>query len=222
MVQISPEATSNSLIQQTLNDIQAGLIFIWRQPLVRALTFLGFGLSFTGGAVVGLLVVYAVEGLGMSPDDPRIGLLFAAGAAGSLVAGLLLPQLTKHFPIGWITLASYFLNLIFLLGLVFARNFLMGLLFHFLWELVFMLAIINGISLRQIVTPDALQSRVNTTARLIAWGGQPFGAAIGGLMAEVWDIRTAWLMMSFGVAISLVIGWFSPLRERTFATEATQ
>ncbi|MDQ3247741.1 MAG: ferrous iron transporter B, partial [Chloroflexota bacterium] len=60
--------------------------------------------------------------------------------------------------------------------------------------------------------PDHLLSRVNVSARMIAWGGAPFGAAVGGLLAEALDIRTAYLIMAIGVAVSAVLGWFSPLR----------
>lgn len=64
-----------------------------------------------------------------------------------------------------------------------------------------------------IVTPDLLQSPVNATARMIAWGGSPFGAVVGGLLAEALDIRLTYLLMAVGVAISAALGWFSPLRE---------
>jgi hypothetical protein len=56
--------------------------------------------------VSGLLVVYAVRALGLSTNDARIGLLFTAGALGSLLASLLLPQATRRFPVGWITLGA--------------------------------------------------------------------------------------------------------------------
>jgi hypothetical protein len=48
---------------------------------------------------------------------------------------------------------------------------------------------------------------------MIAWGGMPFGAAVGGAVAEVTSIQTTYLVMALGVAISAAIGWFSPLRE---------
>ncbi len=77
-------------------DIADGLRFLWRHPLVRPLTLLGFGNSLTGGAVIGLLVVYGVQALGLDPTDGRLALLYTAGAAGSLVASLLLPWLSRR------------------------------------------------------------------------------------------------------------------------------
>ena len=79
------EASAHALVRRTLIDIREGLQFLWQQGLVRDLTFLG-GNTFTGAAVLGLLVVYAVQGLGLAKKDPKIGLLFAAGAIGALLA----------------------------------------------------------------------------------------------------------------------------------------
>jgi MFS family permease len=75
-------AVAESVVGRTLSDIREGLAFVWRHPLVRPLTLLGFGVSFTGGAMIGLLVVSAVQSLGLSENDGRIGLLYTAGAAG--------------------------------------------------------------------------------------------------------------------------------------------
>ena len=66
------------------------------------------------------------------------------------------------------------------LGMVLAPSFGIGIVFYTFWTMCYTLFIVTTISLRQIVTPDRLQSRVNASARLIAWGGQPFGAAVGG------------------------------------------
>jgi MFS family permease len=66
---------------------------------------------------------------------------------------------------------------------------------------------------RLMVTPEHLLGRVNVTARMIAWGGAPFGAVIGGTLAEFFDIRIAYAIMAVGVLVSAILGWFSPLRE---------
>jgi hypothetical protein len=71
---------------------------------------------------------------------------------------------------------------------------------------------INGITLRQELTPDRLQSRVNTTARMLGWGGYPLGALIGGGLAQVLPIRVTLLVMGTPVAAAALLGWRSPLR----------
>ena len=196
-------------------DIREGLKFLWHHELVRSLTLLGFGVSFTSGAVTSLLVVYAVRALRLPQNDARIGLLYTAGAIGALLASLWLPQLVRRFAVGRITLVGIFANLVSLIGVILAPNIWVGLIVYALWSFCYSLVVINGISLRQMVTPEHLLSRVNVTARMIAWGGSPFGAAIGGLLAETFDIRTAYLLVGIGVATSALIGWFSPLRTQS-------
>lgn len=50
---------------------------------------------------------------------------------------------------------------------------------------------------------------------MVAWGGQPFGAAVGSALAEALGVRPGLLIVALGVGVSAVLGWFSPLRDRT-------
>lgn len=217
----APQASAlseSSLVARTLRDIREGLVYLWQQRLVRTLTLLGFGVSFTSGAMTSLLVVYAVRAFGFADTDARIGLFFTAGAIGSLLASLALPRLIKRISPARITLYSLFPNALFGFALAFAPEWGYGIAAYTLRQVFFFLIILNGISLRQQVTPDALQGRVNTTARMIAWGGTPFGAAVGGVLAEATDIRITFFVMSVLMMLLVVIGWFSPLRERDAVT----
>lgn len=215
--QVHRDAATLPMQQPTLfDDIKEGWHFVWTQPLVRTLTLLGLGNTFTGGAVQGLVVVYAVQALGLSSTDSRLGFLFTVGALGALGASLWLPFLVRRVPVPRITLFSLSLTLFPLLGLVWAHQLIYGLLFYGLWSACSSLTIINGISLRQQVTPDPLQSRVNTTARLIQVLGTPLGAACGGLLAQMVSIRAAYLFMALGVLVSIVFGWCSFLRQEAF------
>jgi len=205
---------SGSLMRRTLDDIQEGLRFLWGQPVIRILTGLGFGASFTSGAVYGLLVVYGVRALGLTAHDGRLGLLFATSALGALLPSLALPRLARRYQPGTITLIALALDLLFLVGLALAPTFGLGLVALLLWDTSYTLVVINGIALRQRVTPERLQSRVNATARMIAWGGTPFGAALGGALAQVATVRVAYLTMAGVAAATLAAGLLSPLRER--------
>ncbi len=214
-------ASSASLVRRTARDIGEGLRFLWSQPLVRTMTLLGFGNSLTGGAVIGLLVVYGVQALGLSSRDARLGLLFSAGAVGSFIASLLLPRLARQYPPGWLTLAGLSLSMLALIGLTITSAYWEGMALLVIWEGSYTLTIIIGISLRQMVTPDALQSRVNASARMIAWGGTPFGVALGGTLAQGAGVRGAYLVMALGVGALIAIGGFSPLRKRSLPTRAS-
>ncbi len=73
------------------------------------------------------------------------------------------------------------------------------------------MAILTGIIYRQRVTPGHLQGRVNVIARMIAWGGQPFGAVAGGIIARAISARAALLAAGLGVVVSLLLCLLGPL-----------
>jgi MFS family permease len=185
-------------------EVAEGLRYIWAMPVVRWLTVLGAGASLAGGAASGLLVVVGVEQLGLASDSPALGWLFAVGALGTFVASLLLPRLQRRLGVGVITTTGYAVGLVALLALSATSTVLAALPLLALLNFAMTTLIVNGIVTRQVVTPDHLQSRVNTTARLIAWGGSPLGAALGGVVAGAagteWALRAA----SLGLLVSLV------------------
>ncbi len=209
-------------IRNILADIHEGLQFLWQHRLVRALTLLGFGVSVTSGAISGLIVVYAVRALGLANNDARIGLLFAAGSVGAIVASALLPRLNRLLPPGWISLGGMMVMLLFSVVLALVPGFSAALVIYALWIAFTTLVQINGTVLRQRVIPEHLLSRTNAAARMVAWGGSPVGALIGGVLAEVISIRETYLVVTIGVAISALLGWFSPLRDRNALLDAIQ
>ncbi|MGH3922859.1 MAG: MFS transporter [Pseudonocardiaceae bacterium] len=192
-------------------EIGEGLRYLWQHSMIRVLTLLGFGLSVSLGATVGLLVVYGVRQLGLD-DGWRIGLLFSAGSAGALLASLAFPAVRRHVPIAWISLTGFGVSWTCLVAMSAIGHFESALVAYFGFLAACQLAVINGIAYRQSATPDELRGRVNVVARMIAWGGQPFGAAIGGALASAFGVRTALIVGSLGVGASFVVGLLGPLR----------
>jgi predicted MFS family arabinose efflux permease len=62
---------------------------------------------------------------------------------------------------------------------------------------------INQVSLRQAITPDRVQGRMNATVRTIIWGTIPIGAFIGGLIGTVYGLLPA---IYVGIAVSALSG----------------
>ncbi|MFF0576519.1 MFS transporter [Streptosporangium saharense] len=186
-------------------EILDGVRYIRAHPVVGPLTFLGVGNSLAEGAVMGLLVVVAVERLGLGSADPAIGLLFAATAVGAMAAGLAVPRLRLRFSTPTISLTSLTAVGILLVVWALTEHLVAGLVVLAVWQAANSLVSLNGIIERQERTPDHLQGRVNTTARMIAWGGQPAGAALAGLLAELTSPRTALLATAAAVLLSLLL-----------------
>ncbi len=203
-------------------DIREGLQFVLRQPTVRDLTLVGVGNSVAGGAVTALLVVLAVEELDLEGDGRGYGLMLAVVAAGGFAAASALPWLSRRVPTGWLTLGALALGVPAVAVLASAPPYAVVLILLFCWAFSNTLVILNGIATRQRVTPDHLQARVNTTARMIAWGGAPFGAVLGGIAAELAGVPTALAVAAAVLAVSLGLAMTTGLRRRDFGSDSVQ
>jgi len=60
------------------------------------------------------------------------------------------------------------------------------------------------VSLRQRIVPDALLGRVNASYRLLAWGSQPLGALLGGLIGQAIGLQAVFLLAGAVTALLLV------------------
>jgi MFS family permease len=60
------------------------------------------------------------------------------------------------------------------------------------------------VSLRQRIVPDRLLGRVNSAYRLFAWGTQPVGALLGGLIGELLGLRAVFLLAGL-VGLTLLV-----------------
>lgn len=198
-------------------DIAEGLRFLWHQPVIRTLTFAVCGACLSWGGTFGLLVVYANRALHLTHVDVRLGLLYAAGQLGGLISVAAVPRLIKRFPVGRMIAAFLVANTVALVLLAIAPSYGWALVLFFCYQLVFVVVTSTGITVRQLLTPDHLQSRVNTAGRLIAYGGQPVGAVVGGVLAEVLPIRLAFAVMASAVAVGAGLALWSCLGSRPLA-----
>jgi predicted MFS family arabinose efflux permease len=183
-------------------DIAEGLRFLWQQPVIRTMTFSVFCVCLSWGGTFVLLVVYADRALHLTRVDVRLGLLYSAGELGGLLSAVAVPVLISRLAIGPLTAAFLAVNAAALACLAVAPSYGWALVAFFVSEFTYLIVLTTGITLRQMLTPDHLQARVNTAGRMIAGAGLPLGAALGGFLAESLPIR-----LTFGLlAISAVAG----------------
>ena len=186
-------------------DVAEGLGFVWREPTVRALTLLGTGNSVAGGMVTGLLVVLAAE-LGLPADGAALGALVTAVAVGGFCASLLLPRLGRAVPPVRLAVVGLAAGALATGALAATSSYAVALVLLVGWSTAHTLVVLNGITTRQQLTPDALQARVNTTARMVAWGGAPVGAVAGGALAGLAGTPTAYAAAAGVLAVTAALG----------------
>lgn len=200
-------------------EIAEGWRHLWGMPIVRTLTAAGFGLNVAVGGVLGLLIVHADRALGVDSADRRIGLLYAAGAVGSLIAALALPRVSRRFGQGAVSIGGFAIFVLAIAWLAGTATIVGALLAWAVWSVARLLVNANGITVRQLLTPDELQGRVNTTGRMVAWGGTPFGALLGGIAADAYGVRIAYLLLAVPALIGLAALLASPVRGLRLETD---
>ena len=165
-----------------LHDVREGLRYVLGHPVLRNISLMMALINFVGATTFTQLVLFAHDRLHVGPRG--VGALFAAGAGGVVVTGLLAGRLRKRF--SFTALAMTSLMLMGATEVVFAgmRWFWVALP---LWAAAGGLGIlfnINTGSLRQAIVPNHMLSRILSIAAVLAWSAIPAGALIGGLVVK--------------------------------------
>jgi len=185
----SPSADTTPRMRETIGS---AFRFIRGDRSIATLLLAGFGNSFAFGAVLGLLVPFAVEELNIPAGDSRIGFLYGALGVGSLIAGIVFARVFRPERIRFLTPVSLACSGVMAAALTTGPSWpaAVSLLAAFSWAIT--LTIMVGITYRQLAAPDHLRSSVNVIGRMVAWGGQPFGAATGALIASMASVNNAY------------------------------
>jgi predicted MFS family arabinose efflux permease len=194
-------------------DIREGLRFLWRHLIVRTMTLLGSLVAFAGGAFVGLFVVWADRVLDVREGDPRLGVLFGTWGVGAIAGSAALPRLVRRLGNARAALALLPLSAALLVTTSLMTAWWLAALCLAAWATAYSAFVVNAVTVRQLLTPATLQSRVNATGRMLTYGlGYPVGAALAGVLAEVLSVRGALLATASPVVIAAGLAWRSPLR----------
>jgi MFS family permease len=162
-------------------------------------------MNLAGAATFAILVLYAVAPGPMGLNEVGFGVLMTAMGIGSLVGSLVVERIERLLGrarllalavlVGAVMMAVPGLTTnAWLVGASFAAS-----------GLVFMMWNVVTVSLRQRIVPDRLLGRVNASYRLLAWGGQPIGALLGGLAGELVGLQAVFLLAG-GVSATLLVG----------------
>ncbi len=162
-------------------DIAEGLRWLWHKPLIRYMALLTGGLNLVNAAVPLIVIVLAKE---MGARDVEIGLIFSIGGIGGIAGSLIGGRIQKRFSFGQVVITVIWLEaLLFPLYALVPHFFLLGAIYALIYTLAPIYNVVQ-FSYRLSLIPDALQGRVNSTFRLIAFGFMPLGAALSGVLLE--------------------------------------
>ena len=194
------------------DDVFTGVKWLWSHPSLRTLTLVGTATSFAVSALMGQLVPFADLHLGIHQGDPRLGALFAVFSFGGLF-GTLSHRYVKKYSPARISLVATSVEAVVLLLIPWPTNWILTCVLTFIFGFANILAVVNVINFRQEETPEELQSRINTSGRMLSWGGGgPIGALAGGIVAHQTSPALGVFFGACVLAISTAFAWNSSLR----------
>lgn len=178
-------------------EMKEGIHVVTDNPILKriagstATSNLGFNML---GAV---FLIFAYDQLHFSPGT--VGLIGTMGAIGFVAGVLLTGRITARLGVGVslaVSVGSGFIALANPLA-QYGYPFIVLSTVGFVGGLMLPLYNINQVSLRQAITPNRVQGRMNATMRTIVWGTIPAGSIIGGVLGE-----------TIGVVNTLYVGAF--------------
>jgi MFS family permease len=172
------------------SDIAEGLRYLLNHRLLRTLAAMVGVMNLASSAAFAIFVLYAIRPapLGMGLSEPEFGVLLTTGALGSVAGSIYAGRLVKRFGRARLLVAAIVASAISTAMPAFTPNaFVVGASFVIggsagvVWNVI-------TVSFRQGIIPDRLLGRVNSVYRLLAWGTQPVGALLGGVLGELFGL----------------------------------
>jgi predicted MFS family arabinose efflux permease len=186
-------------------SLAEGISWLWNHRLLRTLALVSTALgtaSFIGNAV---FVIFATDTLELS--DFGYGLLLVPGALGGIAGALIAPRFTRFplrrsLPVAVVgSGASTWLMALTSSPILVGALSAVSLGSVMVWNVL-------TLALRQRLIPDELLGRVGASYRFLVYLGMPFGAVVGGVLANEFGVRSA-IFVSGSVLV--LVGLLLPL-----------
>jgi MFS family permease len=194
-------------------DIETGLRALLGHRLLRPIVLASITESIFIKGIAAIFVLYATRELEISPV--MLGVILAVGGLGAIPGALLSAPAAARFGVGptiiggWLIAMAMWLLIPLANGPlaipVLAASMLLG-------GVAGTIVNVQQWSLRQLVTPDALQGRVTASHRFLVYGAYPLGALLGGWLGATLGLRPAIALCALGALTVPVWVAVSPLR----------
>jgi MFS family permease len=195
-----PQAQTQTQAPQLWPQIKEGMGYVWNDMALRVIAATAACWQILWHGFLALHVLFATRELHMSAG--QIGLAHLFGGLGALLAGVVMKRLNLRFSPGWVMgwglmMTAVAWGLFAMLPSAAPWNVLSMGAAMFVLDFGAVCFFVNYISMRQILTPDALLGRVTATMRWAAVALAPAGAVASGSIAEWAGLRPTFAALGF-------------------------
>jgi MFS family permease len=200
--------------RRLLVELWEGLRYVTHHRLLFPQALATGSSNFATNIVFSVYFIWAYRHLGLTP--PLMGVIASIAATGWLIGSASADWLRRRLGVNGATILGMAVGAPAWLLVPFAPEghaaipflVLSGMLTGF-GAVVYN---IQQVSLRQAITPERLQGRMNASMRFFVWGTMPLGSLVGGALATVFGVRTALVTGACLGFVGLLPILLSPLR----------
>ena len=186
-------------------DIAEGFRWVRHHAAVRTLVLTIFTFNITFGAAWSVLVLYAIQRLGLG--EIGFGLLTTVSALGGLLGILSYGWITRRVSLGNIMRIGLIIETFTHLGLAITTIPAVAMAVFFAFGLHAFVWGTTSVTVRQRAVPTELQGRVGSVNTIGVYGGLVVGSAVGGLLAQAFGVTAPFWFAFAGSAVFLVLIW---------------
>jgi MFS family permease len=204
-IAVPPLARDPERVSAIRRDIGEGFRWVRHHAAVRTLVLTIFTFNITFGAAWSVLVLYAIQRLGMG--EVGFGLLTTVSALGGLVGTLSYGWITRRVSLGNIMRIGLIIETLTHLGLAVTTVPAVALAIFFAFGAHAFVWGTTSVTVRQRAVPTALQGRVGSVNTVGVFGGLVVGSALGGALAQQFGVTAPFWFAFAGSAVFLVLIW---------------
>jgi MFS family permease len=208
------------------SGIVEGLRYVLGNRYLRSIAACTGSSNLFANMVFAVFFVYAYRVLGLTPLS--LGIVFGIGNIGFLVGAFVAGRVPVVLGVGRTIVLSSLLGGLAVLPIAIAPASELAIPFlvvsQFGTGLAQVVYNVNQVSLRQAITPERIQGRMNATMRFIVWGTIPIGLILGGALGTWIGLRETIWIGAIGGLFAFLAPLLSPvwrLREIPAGSEAT-
>ena len=172
---------------------------------MRTLTITIVAFNVTFGAAWSVLVLYASERLGLG--DVGFGLISTVGALGGILGSWWYGAIERRLSLADIMRVGLIVETLTHLSLAITTNAFVAMPVFFVFGAHAAIWGTTSNAIRHRAVPTAFQGRVASVYMMGVQGGLVVGAAMGGVIAQVWGVTGPFWFGFVGSALILVLIW---------------
>jgi MFS family permease len=189
-----------------------GLRWLGRHELLRSLLVTTAFATVLHSLVSGILVLYALQDLGLS--ERGFGLMLAAAGVGAVTGSVLSPRVTRVLGRTHALGATGVVSALALLAMAVWPHPVAGTLAFAVSAGAISMFNVQVISVRQVLIPGHLFGRVQGAYRTALWGGIPAGTLGGGALGSWLGLPAVFAIAGVGGVVTGVATWVVVHRRR--------